>query len=360
MKYLYGVPLLFLLLTSCAKDKKEEEVLDRAKTDWAVYKLNGNVKSVTEKSYTYVNSIKGPSGRENQMLRDTDLQFDAKGNLTNLKTYRTETSVAEEYIQQGKDKIIKRIQYVEDQPGIITEYLYDESGKNNTSITRRNASNAQQDRIEMKFRGNNMVEKTTYNNQNHPIDIITYDYDEKGNVKGENWFVGIQTVKVRSGYKYDDKNRKIEETRYTPEALISRTVYAYNDNDKLVSEETFGTDGKLEYSEKFGYDANNNMISQVTYQPAENSRSEEIYTYDKNNNMLSMTFSKSGVVVNKVQYAYDVNNNLIASKGMDGTGKVRDSRTYKYEYDANNNWTKKIVTVNGQPQFIEQKTITYY
>ena len=47
MKYIYPFAAIVLLLTSC--NDKEAKPLDRTTTDWAFYKLEGDVKSVSLK-----------------------------------------------------------------------------------------------------------------------------------------------------------------------------------------------------------------------------------------------------------------------------------------------------------------------
>lgn len=362
MKYLYALPLMFLLLTSCKKEETtaDGEVIDRVKTDWYFYKLNGNVKSLSEKSFILDNGIKGAPGWENSSLRDTDFQFNEKGKLINQKQFVRGNVTAEETTFNGKDSILIKTQYINGAAGIITQYSWDKKTKNNTAITRRNASNQPMDRIEMKYKGKNLTEKTTYNNQNNPIDIITYDYDDKGNLKGENLFLGIQTVQIRNRFEYDSKNRKTGEIRYSKDKLISKSIYEYNNDDKLISSEISDGNGQLEYSEKSGFDDKGNMRSHITYKTIDNSQEEELYTYDLNNNMTSWTLNNRNVPVMKVVYAYDKNNNLISTKTTDAKGKPVENRIYKYNYDSNNNWTKKTISINGQQKFVVERTLFYY
>ncbi|TRW23998.1 hypothetical protein FMM05_12640 [Flavobacterium zepuense] len=359
MKYFCALPLMLLLLTSCG-DEKKEETLDRDKTDWAFYKLKGDVKTVTQKSYTYIDGVKGESTRDDQGQPDNDLEFDDKGLLIKQKLYRIANIPMEETSFSGRDKIIQKTQYISDKPGLISQYQYDESGKINTSITRRNPDNTQFDRIETKLKDGKVSEKTTFNAQNNPIDIITYDYDKDGNLAGENMFLGIQSVQVQSKYKYDDKKRKIAETRSTHDQLNSTTLYEYDDNDHLISSITTDDKGEVEYTEKCGYDDKGNLRSQVTYRRADNAESVELYTYDKNNNMTEATVTEKGAVVMKAMFAYDKFNNLTSTKSTDAKGKTVNSRTYQYSYDSANNWNKKIISINGKQKLIVERTFTYH
>jgi len=358
MKYLYALPLLLLLLTSCKDEKKEaeEQAIDLAKTDWATHKLKGKVKSFSEKSYTYASSVKGAFGNENQKL-DTDIAFNSRGMQLLEKKYNG-AGIAEENTYDGKKNLVKTVQYINGKPGIITQYSRDKRG-NITSIIRRDKSNAQIDRIEMKFEGKNMVEKTTYNNQDHPIDMNTYAYDKKGNMTGESVFMGTHSAKVRATYEYDEKGHKIGEIRYTEDKITDKTAYVY-ENEKLISKKTTDGNGIIEFSENSTYDKDGNLTNYFRYEKLSNSRIEENYTYDSNKNMLSFLVKENDKPVLKTLYTYDNNNNLISVISTDGAGKLLDKRSYTYQYDENNNWTKKTVDIKGEPAFILERTYSYY
>ena len=359
MKYLYALPLVLLLLASCADEKKnenKEEPIDPAKTDWAFYKLSGKVKNLSERSYSYTDNTKGAFASETGMP-DSDLQFDGRGMLSLEKKHNT-AGLSEEITYKGKKNTVKAIQYINGQPGIITEYNRNKKG-NLTAITRRDKSNAQIDRIEMKFEGKNMVEKTTYNNQNNAIDKNTYSYDKKGNMIGESVFMGTQSAKVRVQYEYDEKSHKISEVRYSADKLNEKTSFLY-EGDNVVSKETTDGNSVLQYSEKYVFDKEGNVTGFLRYEKLSNSRLEEAYVYDANNNMVSFITTLNKQVTQKIVNKYDKNNNLISTVAIDGAGKVTNKRTYAYQYDSNNNWTKKIVTINDMPAFLVERTINYY
>lgn len=359
MKKLHLVFILALLTIACGKEEKENNgVTDREKTDWAFYGLKGNVKSVSEKSYLLTNGLKGASGRENN-VRDYDMHFDENGMLTLKKQYRKDTIPYDEVTFNGKDRMVKKMQFIKGKPGIITEYLWD-AGKNNTSVTRRNPDNSQIDRIEMKYKGKNLIEKTTFNKQNTPIDIITYDYDAKNNLTGENYFLGVQAVQVKNVYEYDADNKKIGEVRYSNGSVVSKTAIEYDSNGRIISEETTDDKGELEYSEKFLYDAKGNIRSHITFRRVDNIQSEELFEYDARNNKTTVTYAEGSAVKMKTGYTYDENNNITSTKTVDGSGTIADERRYVYEYDTTKNWTKKTIYISNQPKFVEERTVTYY
>ena len=358
MKYLYLLTIALALLTSCADEKKQEKSIDPAKTDWAFYKLKGNVKSVSEKSFRYLNGMKGGTGNEIASAHDTDLEFNDNGMLVLEKKWNAAIPY-EETTFNGKNIPIKKTQYMAGVPAIITENLWDASFKENSSITRRNPDNTQIDRIVQTYKGGRMTEKLTYNMQNNPIDKIGYRYDKSGNLTGEDLYLGVNIVKVKNKYEYDSKNRKIAESSYSEEKLIYKSTYIYSNNN-LVKRETIDGKGKVEFIESFVYDGKGNILTHFTHEEPDNSNSEEQFTYDANNNVLTWTIIKKDAPTIKVMYTYDSNNNITATKTSEITGKVIDDRAYKYEYDATGNWTKKTVRLNGQQAFIVERAISYF
>jgi len=359
MKYLYPLCLL-LFLAGCQKDEKKETI-DREKTDWAFYNLKGDVKTISTKSFAVANSAigKGTPRHENPSDRDSDLTFNEKGMLVKEKLWKGGIQPFSETTYEGRDRITDFLQYINGKPGVKTQYLWDKDG-NNITITKRNADNTPLNRVEMKYKKGNMIEKITYNAQNNPIDKKTYVYDDKGNKIGEAIYMRSEYIQYKIHYKYDTNNKLIEEAQYDKEGkLLYRTTYKHN-GDNLISTETFNDKGELEYSEKFSFDKNGNMISRVAYEKFENAHTVEKYQYDSANNKTMVVVSKNDVPLFKVSYKYDDKNNLIASHAFDRDDKPRESRAYTYKYDDKGNWTEKIVSIAGKPSFVVERSIKYF
>lgn len=360
MKYFYPICLL-LFLAGCQKEDEKKEVIDRAKTDWAFYNLNGDVKSISTKSFTVVNAAggKGKPQHENGTDRDTDLTFNEEGMLIKEKLWKNGIKPYSETTFEGRERITNAVQFINGIPGVKTEYLWDSEG-NNTAITKRNADHTPMSRIEMKYRKGNMIEKITYNAQNNPIDKKTYSYDDKGNKIGEAIYLRSEYVQYKLHYKYNDKNKLIEEAQYDKDGkLLYRTTYVYK-GDNLIKTETFNDKGEVEYSEKSNYDKNGNLTAQVIYEKFSNTTTVEKYQYDSFNNKIMVSVSNNDVPVFKISYKYDDKNNVIASNAFDGHGKPRDSRAYTYKYDDKGNWIEKTVAIGGKSSFIVERSIKYF
>lgn len=358
MKYLYTLSILFIL-ASCQKEEKKAPV-DHAKTDWAFYKLEGNVKSVTTKSWQTNDKLeKLKTMHEDMSAHNGTLTFDESGMLVSEKYYYNDAPFLET-TYKGREKTQLSTQYINNTPGIKTEYGWDKTGKNNTSITRRNADNSQIDRVEMKYQGNNLAQKITYNAQNNPTDKVAYIYDNKGNVIQEDIYLASEYVQYKAIYKYDKKNRKTSEARYDKDSKKHfESTYQY-EGDNLMKKYTTNKSGELEYSEDYTYDKKGNVLTQTTYENYEKSTTVDTYTYDDKGNKVTWNVTKNGVLFMKASFTYDTHNNNTKTEVFDAKGTKVDDREYTFEYDKKGNWTKKITKKGGIPQFIAEREITYF
>ncbi|PZR09482.1 MAG: hypothetical protein DI539_21940 [Flavobacterium psychrophilum] len=357
MKYLYPLALV-LFLASCQKEEKKP--IDRKKTDWTFYKLEGDVKNVSTKSWQVdANMQKIKSLFEDMSMHDSDMVFDEAGMLTSEKLYINDTPF-EETIYKGHEKKQQTIQYINNAPGIKIEYGWDKSGKNNTSITRRNSDNTQIDRIEMKYQGNKVAQKTTFNAQNNPTDKVAYIYDSKGNVIQEDIYLNSEYVQHKGVNKYDNKNRKISEARYSKDGKKQYETISKYDGDNLMKKFTLNDKNEIDYSEDFTYDKKGNVLTHLTFERFDNSHTMDTYTYDNNGNKLTWEISKNNKPFMTADFAYDKYNNTTSVIVKDSkTGMEVDRREYVYEYDSKGNWTKKITKIKGVPQFLAERTVTY-
>lgn len=358
MKYLYLITIV-LVLASCGEEEKKKP-LDMTKTDWQFYKLEGNVKSVSEKSFEIMDAAgqKGGTKHEIASSHDNDLSFNEKGMLVSEKLWLDSTTPFEDIKYSGRENMLSRVQYINGQIGIKTENSRDKSG-NITGIIRLNADNSQIDRIAMTYNGKKLTEKKTFNNQDNPNDRITYLYDDKGNLKGENLYLGSEYVQVKNLYDYDGQNRKVAESRYSKDSPLYKTTFEY-DGKNIVKKETTDAKGIVLNSEKSKYDKKGNLLERYTTDNSDKSEVFDSYKYNDKGNVTSWTVTRNGAPEMQVLYKYDGHNNVTAVKSVNGKGQVIDNRAYAYEYDDNGNWTKKTVVVNDKPFTVVERKITYF
>ena len=360
MKYIYPFAAIVLLLTAC--NDKEVKPLDRTTTDWVDYKLEGDVKSVSIKSNEVMNDNLelGKTKHENPTEHDIELQFNEEGMLVLEKKLNSKGGPYEQITYNGKEQKLEQTQYVNNTPGIKTEFSWDETGQHNTAIIRRNPDNSQIDRKTMKYEKGKLVEKATFNKQDNPVDRMTYVYDKDGNLTEENLYLGTEIIQIRNLYKYNNKNQKVSDIRYDKDSnIIFHTEYEY-DGDKLITKKVTNGNNETEYLEKMSYNAKGELEMKTTLDNFDGIETIERYEYDDNGNKISRTVEKNNELYMKVNYAYDEKGNLIKLAVMDNTENPVDTRTYTYTYDEKGNWTEKVITINGEKKFIEKRSIIYY
>lgn len=358
MKYIYSI-FLVVLLTSCGKDEKK--VIDYENTDWAHYKLNGHVKSVSEKSYATSDGLQtGSIKHKISSEHDIDMEFNDEGMLMSTKKWVNDTVPYEIAHYKGKDFIINKIQYSNGKPSLKTDYTYDEKGKNNLSITRRNGNNTPFDKVVMKYKNDQLIERVAYNHQQNPTNRIVYYYDTKGNVTGENSYGSTDMIASKIEYSYNDKNQKVREVHLKKDGIKDYEIlHAYGD-DKVISTKIFNSKGEMSYEERKGYDNEGNLISHYTYDKFDNVKSLEQYTYDGNANKTGWIVYNNDKMILKANYGYDKHGNLASLMAVDYNGVVQESEVYNYQYDEKGNWIQKSLIKDNRPAIITKRTIVYF
>ena len=361
MKYIYPLAAILLLLTAC-NDEKKVKPLDRTTTDWAFYELEGDVKSVSIKSNELLNNNLEPGGmkHENPTEHDVELQFNEEGMLTLEKKLNSNGGPYEQITYNGREHKLQQVQYVNNNPGIKTDFTWDETEKNNTGITRRNPDNSQIDRKAMKYQKGKLVEKITYNLQDTPIDKLTYVYDDKGNLTGENLYLGTEVIQVKNLYKYNNKNQKVSEVRYDKDSKVIFSIQYQYEGDNLIVKEVSNGDGEIEYMEKMSYTPKGELEIKTTLDNFDGTETIERYEYDSKGRKTSRIIEKNNEVSLKVRYKYNDKGLLEELNVIDSKENPVDLRSYTYTYDEKGNWIEKIITVNSEKKFIEKREITYY
>lgn len=80
------------------------------------------------------------------------------------------------------------------------------------------------------------------------------------------------------------------------------------------------------------YDVNGNILEEIEYDSSGKIKTHMKYQYDSNSNKLKeIEINPEGKIVKTTEYKY--NNNLKVEKNIyDGSGKLKNKRTYQYEF----------------------------
>jgi hypothetical protein len=216
------------------------------------------------------------------------------------------------------------------------------------------------------------------------------DFDENGNIVSENWL----DSDTRNIYKYDSIGKLIEQDKHnelkTP-SLSSKKKFTYDQNNNLIEKNTYLPDGFLfekiiyDYDEKgnnieskcynydfegkellqfmfkHSYDKKGNEIDRDHYDNLGNKEYTETYKYDEKGLMIEefTDFLKDKIHPKKIRYAYDNKGNILSIKHYSSEEVIVYEKTHKYKFDKIGNWIEKIHFINGKPDFIEQREISY-
>jgi len=167
---------------------------------------------------------------------------------------------------------------------------------------------------------------------------MTKEYNSKGLVTKS---IGNEIVDNSPGrqnttaYKYDNNSNLVEVVEYNKNSkLVSRVTYKYNSSDQKIETREYNSLNKLE--------------------------GREVYEYDKQGNEIKSSYYNSfGVLEHVNAYRHNEMGDEIEGSSYTISRNIRNSAKYQYEYDINENWTKKIST-SGSNILATVREITYF
>lgn len=150
-------------------------------------------------------------------------------------------------------------------------------------------------------------------------------------------------------HKYDNNGKVIETNEYDGIGIQTRKIlYKYDANKKLIKKST--------YQKSTIENADMELIEEVNYLVLKNGcKIESVIsafslahqTTELNEN----TSDKDGNIIEK-KYYFDERKPKI--------GSIKNIFTFKYEFDINKNWVKKIEFKDNKPIYISERVIEYY
>lgn len=156
-----------------------------------------------------------------------------------------------------------------------------------------------------------------------------------------------------SKIKYNEKNQKIEQNRYTPEegkrVMQFKLKYDLKGNCTELSSD-YG------YVEKKVYDDNNNLIKELIKRgTGPNEKFNEFnYKYNDKNQKISEVSEDD-----KTVYTYFENGDMKDVIIYNNDGSIQRKGNYIYKYDEHQNWIVQIGYENGIPTLYAERIIEY-
>jgi hypothetical protein len=217
-----------------------------------------------------------------------------------------------------------------------------------------------------------------------------FEFDKSGNLTGRKRYYIDGSLRSEEAYTYRKKTSLI--SRYyeynTKKEVIKEHYYEYNDGDHLVAiwKVFKGNLDRKVILQRFVRDSLGRDIEQVSYRSSGEESSRSTRKYDKDGRVIESTLLSvgfGGITTNKHirdesgnvveykrykenegltdhwSYEYDDNGNEIGMKCYNVDGSLKYQTRAEYEYDKNNNWTKKI-SYNRSDTSVTIRSFKYY
>jgi len=285
-----------------------------------VYPFNGDVKSVRYDSYLAEKTTEGyeiiEKGWEDVEKADKFIEFNKDGKIIKISFYDKAAKLEREHEYIYKDK--KLIQSVTKYRKSI--YVYD-------SLDRVIKAKIF-DRTPGEIKAENIDELA----KKEKI-LVKYEYDEHGNLQ----------YRIANNMKNGHS---------------STTTYSYNKKGLLQKEETTIDDYKEWYW--YEYDTNGRIINKKWMDNVDGLIENEIHQYSDNELVFTLWENYfEGELEGKITYEYK-NGVEVEINEYDMEDQTQITWKYDYEFDAQNNWIKKIVHTYKGEYFIVNREIEYF
>ncbi len=158
-------------------------------------------------------------------------------------------------------------------------------------------------------------------------------YNEKGLLIKSEYYISEYTLKTVIDYKYDKKNRLVEEINNEYGKIRRRRIYEYDENDNLIkltiTNPYYSTD-VLYFEYKY---RNNLLVETIRYFRDKDEKSIATYLYDDNRKILKYDcIDDIGNYLEGKEYEYDDFGNIILFKEYIEDRKIRTFTKYDYRY----------------------------
>jgi YD repeat-containing protein len=178
-----------------------------------------------------------------------------------------------------------------------------------------------------------LVKETQYNGDGQVEQVMSYTYNEKGFLTGEELLDVDGSVLEKRSFEPDEQGRIAREFVHYADGSADRIEYAYDDAGRVVRKERYDDDNALESAENMIYegevvvresivDADDEILSETVYSYDENGRLAEIvsdnreeglwfrkvYRYDDaGHRQAATTFNEEGEPVERILFEHDEN-----------------------------------------------------
>ena len=221
-------------------------------------------------------------------------------------------------------------------PSLVHNYTFNQKGDIEKSSTSKGTGELMSN---VAYNYNNisglLIEKTTFNEAGHPIQLHHYTHDERGNIVGTSRISGRGTSNL--GYVYDSNNRLAEAITYANQEVAFRLQYQYDSNGNKVKTTTYNADSVViaKLSHLYTYSPDNKIEESATLDSSNTIVSRDVFSYNNDGHVDScLSYDSEGALTATKTYTYDTHGNRIEETTYLGEAKTASRKiTYTIHYN---------------------------
>lgn len=193
-------------------------------------------------------------------------------------------------------------------------------------------------------------------------------FNESGDKTREERNNGFKLVTRLFRYHYNEKGRKVKRKsiyllNHKDTLLTSHRYYTYNTAGRLAVRRDYKItkkDSSFMAKRTFRYDRKRNKQKELLYNGKDSVSNTLTYRYDDFGNPLEKKgYTSDDKLLFTYKNTFDKAGHKIEVEYSDRRGNSHSVR-YKYKFDEQGNWVRRLEYNNGQPEYIAKRKISYY
>ncbi len=188
---------------------------------------------------------------------------------------------------------------------------------------------------------------STYHNNNQLIESSEWDSEGK--------LIEKQVVTK------DSLGNKIEQSYTYSNGSLSKTLECIYDQDGNQIQRSLFANGQLKQKEANQFNEYGDRIETIQYFPQKGEQKVMHFKYDSAHNLIeTIVLNSTQMIEEKVITKFDRLKNITEQFTYGLTGNLKESIRYTYEFDEEDQWTKRITLINRKPVSVTIRRIEYY
>lgn len=187
----------------------------------------------------------------------------------------------------------------------------------------------------------------------------SYYFDVNGYPLGWNEYDENNALTGRTAYLNDRNGNRIERTVYLGQMMTKKESSRY-DNNRLVEEQSFDSDGTMTERRVYKYDSQGNNTELEFYNKDGDLKQRYLYKYDNHGNRIEWRFYDADeFLVALTTYYYDNHDHVIEVSSFNYDEHLNWKHSYVYEYDEEDNWVRQTIYRNNTPYQVIEREIAF-